>query len=304
MDNEQAILAEMNEAVQAEKSKEVKETAPVEKNEAEESHEGEAREHDAKEATQSEYSEIELQAMEHGWKPKEQYGKDDWRPAKEFMDRHELFTKIHRLNRDNKSLQTSMKQMHEMLKKSSEVTRKKVLEELNQQKREAIEQGDVIKVETLEEEIYKETKEIEKEKEQEKLGAQSKMPEEVLEWVAKNKSWFNNQSIENSEMRDEAVKAENWIRQNHPELDHSETFRMVETHIRKKYPHRFDNPNKHRAQAVENSSNRAGSKKTERIEEGNIPAEYKQIAHEMVRNGLYKTTREYFQDLKQMGYIE
>ena len=57
----------------------------------------EAKQEAPEQVQEVQLSEVEIQAMEHGWKPKEQFDESSgkkWRSAEEFMDRKSLFDKI------------------------------------------------------------------------------------------------------------------------------------------------------------------------------------------------------------------
>ena len=57
----------------------------------------------------------ELQAREQGWKPKEEYEGDPekWRPAKEFVERGELFGKIDTMGKELKETRKALKMLQE-----------------------------------------------------------------------------------------------------------------------------------------------------------------------------------------------
>ena len=57
----------------------------------------------------------ESEAREQGWKPKEEYEGDPekWRPAKEFVERGELFGKIDVLGRELKETKKALKLLQE-----------------------------------------------------------------------------------------------------------------------------------------------------------------------------------------------
>ena len=57
----------------------------------------------------------ESQAREQGWKPKEEYEGDPnkWRPAKEFVERGELFTKIDSMGKELKETRKALKMLQD-----------------------------------------------------------------------------------------------------------------------------------------------------------------------------------------------
>jgi len=72
--------------------------------------------------------------------------------------------------------------------------------------------------------------------------------------------------------------------------------RRVETKIKEEFPHKFTNPNRERAGAVDAPSRQGtGSKSTYQPSEAE-----RSIAKNFVRAGLYKTEREYYAELEKM----
>ena len=65
---------------------------------------------EAPENGQKELSLMEQRAMESGWVPQDQWegDPDAWRPAKEYLDRGELFTKIETQNKTIKEMRRAM----------------------------------------------------------------------------------------------------------------------------------------------------------------------------------------------------
>ena len=74
----------------------------------------------------------EQQAREQGWRPKEEYEGDPekWRPAKEFVERGELFGKIDTLGKELKETKKALKMLQEHNEKIKESEFKRAVEEL------------------------------------------------------------------------------------------------------------------------------------------------------------------------------
>ena len=64
---------------------------------------------------QVEVDPYEEQAREQGWRPKEEFDGDEskWRPAKEFVERGELFGKIDSLGKELKDTKKALKMLQE-----------------------------------------------------------------------------------------------------------------------------------------------------------------------------------------------
>jgi len=83
----------------------------------------------------------EEKAMEQGWVPQDQWEGDpeQWRPAKEFLDRGELFKKIEDQNRTIKEFKRALDDLKGHHSKTREVEYARALEALKMQKQSAIE---------------------------------------------------------------------------------------------------------------------------------------------------------------------
>ena len=97
-------------------------------------------------------SPTEQTAREQGWVSKEEWeadGKDveAWRPAKEFVDRGELYKSIHTTKRELKQTQASLAALQKHHAYVFEKAQKQALEELKREKRLAIRNEDFEKLE-------------------------------------------------------------------------------------------------------------------------------------------------------------
>ena len=136
-------------------------------------------------------SAVEQKAAEQGWVPQDQWEGDpeQWRPAKEFLDRGELFKKIEDQNRTIKEFKRALEDLKGHHAKTRDVEYKRALETLKAQKVQAIEEGDAQSVVKLDDQI-----DLVKE-EQRKLATQAQEPSpselnpEFVNWVDRNK-WY------------------------------------------------------------------------------------------------------------------
>jgi hypothetical protein len=114
-------------------------------------------------------SDVELQAMDQGWVSKEEWeesGRDpnEWRPAKEFVERGELYKSLHQTKRDLKQTQaalTSLQQHHQYV---FEKAHAKALDDLKREKRAAVREEEHELAEQIDEEIDRLKEEHAKEK--------------------------------------------------------------------------------------------------------------------------------------------
>jgi len=100
-------------------------------------------------------TEIELRAMEDGWVPQDEWQGDPevWRPAKEFVDRGELFKKIDDQNRTIKEFKRALDDLKNHTQKVRETEYNRALATLKEQKKNALLEGDAERVVSLDDEI-------------------------------------------------------------------------------------------------------------------------------------------------------
>lgn len=105
--------------------------------------------------TPVELSPDEQRAMEHGWRPKEEWEGDpeDWVSAREFNRRGELFARIAKYGNENKEMRESLKKLFNQHRQLYDAGYKKALNDLKQQKLEAADVGDTRKLLEIDEQI-------------------------------------------------------------------------------------------------------------------------------------------------------
>jgi hypothetical protein len=201
-------------------------------------------------------TEIEQRAHAEGWVPKDEWDgdPDQWRPAKEFLDRGELFKKIEDQNRSLKEMRRTLEEFGKHHAKVREVEFKRALEILKGQKKEALTEGDVDKVVDIDEKI-------DAVKDAQRASAQQtvRLPD-VPEgnpifdsWVERN-SWYKNSSA----MRAYADRLGNELGA-HGGISPTDLLAKVEQEVKKEFAHKFQNPNREKPGAVEGSSGKGTS---------------------------------------------
>ena len=101
------------------------------------------------------YSAAEAKALSQGWKPKDQFvgDPDDFIDAKEFLRRGELFERINRDKQTINQLTKAMKELAEYNKSVRELAYNQALEDLTNQRREAMKSNDMETALNLEDKI-------------------------------------------------------------------------------------------------------------------------------------------------------
>lgn len=232
----------------------------------------------------------ETLARQSGWRPKEEWdeGKGEWIDAAEFNRRGPLFDTIGKLKdeiRDYKKSADALiehnKQIQEHARKAEERGREKALKELEERRREAVQDGDL----ELFEEIDKEMAEYKKVE-----TPSPNVDPAISEWIDKN-DWFE---------KDEAMTAYMIHKQNENlGKGHTieEALRRSEEAVKKEFAHRFENPNKQRGSGVTVPS---GQGKGDSYTINDLPANYRPVYQAIARK-MDMPINEYVKQLKELG---
>lgn len=243
------------------------------------------------------YTEIEQAAMKKGWKPKDQYDGEDWRSAREFMERGEFMETIHQLKRKVKDQENTLSNVQKLMEMQVKHVREQTIKELNQQRREAIQNGDVATVEMLDREMDRRKQEFEP------VDAKPAIPEEAREWARKNSGWFNQNTAENKLMFQFMIDKEEEIHQQNPGIDAMEALRRAEDAVKQRFPERFQNPAQNRKSEVESNTPGTGNRR-KTYNPSNITPEMRKLARDFVRNRVFQNEEAYYQELYKLGELK
>lgn len=256
---------------------------------------------EVEETNEPELSEVEVKAMEKGWVPEDQWegNPDDWRSAKEFMDRSSFFEKISNQNREIYQLKEDIRAAREHLQKLHKAQGSTTVTKLEQQKVEALEQGnydDVVKIE----------KEI---REAEKVSEEPEVPDAVregandplfTEWLNDN-PWYN----DDQERRIFADSFGISFRQNNPNATPEEVYEHVTKAVKRTFPDKFNSPRTEAQTTQTNNQTRPTS--TKKTSSGFTPNDLSEdqtrVGRRFVKLGLYDNLQAYVDDLAQAGDI-
>ena len=246
-------------------------------------------------------SPAEVEASTQGWVPKEEWvesGRDesDWRPAKEFLDRGELFKTIHSTKRDLKQTQAALTALQKHQQFMFEKGYQRALTDLKKEKRVALKNEDFERLTEIEEEIEEVTEqhnEAKAELAQVQGAAQvaAGPPPEFTAWQQRN-SWYT----QDVELREFADVAGVLHYNKNPGISPSEVLQYVESSVRKKFPEKFGTkkaaPN---AVAGVNRSGANGKKSPK--ESFELDPMEREIMTTLVKSGVL-TEEQYLADLK------
>lgn len=184
-------------------------------------------------------SPVEVEARDQGWVSKEEWieaGRDesDWRPAKEFVERGELYKSIHQTKRELKQTQAALNALQNHHQMVYEKARQDALAELKMQKRQAIREGDLEALESVEDRIDELQAQHAKERQAfEQAQRQHQGPPPEYDAFLIRNPWYSSDKA----MRDEA-DALGFVYLNNGG-DKAGLLTHVEKEIKKRYPEKF-----------------------------------------------------------------
>lgn len=260
---------------------------------SEQINEGQGAEEQNKEQ-EREYSPIELEAMDQGWRPKEEFQGDPDRfiEAGEFIRRGELFAKIDHQNKEIKQVRQTLEQFKSHHANVEKAAYDRAIADLKRQRKEALAEGDVDRFDALDEQVDKAIDARDEFVKQASQPAQQvpTVHPDFAAWAAKNPWYSNDPIMQGAADRFGKVLASQG-------LSPLEVLKQVETKIKEEFPHKFSNPKRNAPSAVESPSARGVSAKAS-YQPNDIE---RQVAKNFVRAGLYKTEKEYYAELAKMN---
>jgi hypothetical protein len=228
--------------------------------------------------------------MEQGWVPQDEWEGDpeQWRPAKEFLDRGELFKKIEDQNRTIKEFKRALDDLKGHHAKTRETEYARAIQALKAQKIAALEEGDAAAVVKLDDQIDLVKDEQSKLKQAAYEPQEPQVSPEFTNWVDKNKWYETSQPMRayaDALGRDLAYKG----------LSPGEVLKEVERQVREEFPQKFRNANRDKPGAVEGSTNK-GAKGNNDIA---LSDDERRVMQRFVRTGVM-TEKEYMAELKRI----
>ena len=235
----------------------------------------------------------ETVAKEKGWRPKEEYEGDPegWVGAEEFTKRQPLFDKIKIQNKKLKELEKTVDALAKHYSTNVAQAKERAILDLKSERREAIELGEVSRVEEIDQKIHHVNQM------QEPVRAQKGLAPEIEDFVEKQGAWFN----KDAEMTQFAVAYnESYLKRNPGELSKSldETMKAV----KKAYPEKFENIRKSSPSSVEGSA--PVSQNSTKFSTNRLTSEQKLVYQQLVKVHKQLTHEQYFQSLDDAGYLE
>lgn len=236
-------------------------------------------------------TQYEEQARAQGWRPQEEWEGDPekWRPAKEFVERGELFGKIDSLGKDLKETRKALKMLQEHHTKVRESEYKRAVEELKTLQKKHLEEGNSDGyLETTE--LLTDLKAEQKAREVVEQTAPAQPDPRFLTWVDQNK-WY----AQNAEMREYADSIGMGYASKHPDLDPEDVLKYVAKEVKERFKDRFTNPNRSKPSSVEGTGSTAPAKKAK----FELTDEERRVMNTFVRTGAM-TQEAFIEEVKRM----
>lgn len=256
-----------------------------------------AVETEVQETEQKQPSKVEALARSLGWRPKEEFDGDEsrWTDADEFVTVRfgKVSNQFNTTNAKVKDLERTLKSLTDHLGKVEKLAYERAVATLKKEKREAVEAGDVDRVDAIDTEIDQIHADLQEKKQEQ---AQPELSETVKEWLGKNK-WFNS----DPDMTDDASSISATYRARHPEASDEEMLAHVDTKIRKLYPEKFTNPKRQETPTVETGGNTAGGG-TRKYTRSDLNDEQKRMHDYFIKTGDL-TSEQYIQQLIEIGEL-
>ena len=230
------------------------------------------------EESNEDYSEIEQEAMQHGWRPEGVEGKRNL-SAEEFMDRKELYSDLSALKKRLRRQEEKYSALEKHYNHVSEIERQKVLAELKAKKAQALEDQDYDAVVEIDEAIT----------EQKQKPAESKDTHNEIfdEWV-KDNDWYNS----DPDMRAYADMVGRGYYQ--PGMNYEDVYSFVAKEVKSRFADKFMSP-KDKPTMVQGSSKGRSSPRSTKHTVRDLPDEAKQVMRTLVRAGAM-TEEKYLKD--------
>lgn len=234
-------------------------------------------------------NDAEEAARAKGWKPKEEFAGDgDWVDAEEFLRRKPFFDKMSQQRQEIKRLQRTVESMANHYHKSVAVAVDKAIKGLKAERREAIELGDVDRVDALDAEIAHH---------QQQAVAQpaNTVAPEIIDWVAEN-PWFN----ADQDMRAFAVAFnENYLKANPQDIGASLTKTLDA--VKRAFPDKFEQTQRKPSAPASPVESGGATHKPAKYDTNRLTQEQKAAYNAYVKQHKIMSHDEYFQGLEAIG---
>lgn len=215
-----------------------------------------------------EFTVDETKAMQHGWVPKDQWTGDpeEWIPAKVFNMRGDFFSRIAKDKKEISELRQTVDHLVDHSRKAYEAGYKQGLAELRAQRREALEAGDVERVEQIEDKIdeFKEEHAAKQQEFEQKTTKKTTQDNPVFDaWHVENE-WYMADPTLTTYANEVATEYATKAQTSGVQVDYPKLLQEISRKVKQKFPERFGRTKgaEKSTSAVDGGSNSADDKST------------------------------------------
>ncbi len=257
------------------------------------------------ENAEPQYTEIEQQAMDQGWRPKDEWDGDPtkWRDAATYIDRGELLGKLKNQSSELKEVKNMLAYMSEHNKKVYESGYQKAIVDLKAARIAAMKDENFEAVAAIEDEIDRNKDALQEVRRQATIANQPKGIDKTLEaqWKKQN-PWYDNDTSMKAWANGMALE---YTRVN-GQVPEEEIYDFLTSKVRKEFPHKFKRA---AAPSPEGEGRQANSQKGGSSKDAStsfkallaeMPEEHARAARQMVKSGLV-TEEKYVEDYAHIG---
>lgn len=256
--------------------------------------------------TDKKLSRVEEEAMAKGWLPKELFKgeSDNWVSAPQFLKTRSLIENSKAQNDLIKNLQNKVDRLYEIAQMQAKSSAEQRSKELMEKKRQAIKDSNIEDAEKYEKMYYEsQTQNINAQEQKTQNYAQQQFEPEVMQFMERNREWYNNSNPLNIAMSTYAYQMNEIMRRDYPQWDVARRLGEVELAVQRQFPDTFHNKERDKASPVEGSrriTNQASG--YPQFEE--LPRKWQDIIDNFIKNPIVKLTREeYIKELVKNGAL-
>lgn len=204
-------------------------------------------------------SPVEQKAMDQGWVPQDQWSgaPEDWRPAKEYVDRGELFKTISELKRENKNIRQAFDEFGRQHARVKELEFERAFKTLKAQKAAAAADQDIDTVIRIDDKIDELREQQKHEVVAPRVPDAPQVDPVFQTWINRNQ-WYAN-DIDMKAVADETGRRATQAGVS----DKAEILATVDKAVRRAFPHKFNNPKRDEPSSVEGSTNKGTQRQSD-----------------------------------------
>lgn len=251
------------------------------------------------------YSDVEVQAIEQGWRPKDEWDGDPgkWRDAATYIDRGELLGKLKSQSAELKEVKNMLSYMSDHNKKVYESGYQRAITDLKAQRIAAMKDDNFEAVAAIEDEIERQQVALYQVRQQPSLSTEKKGINKDLEskWLSENQ-WYKNDSA----MKAWAIGAAMEYANVNNGASEEQIYDFLSKQVRKEFSHKFKKPSapspEGEGRQAQGSKNTPGKNASSAFKAllAEMPEEHARAARSMVKNGLV-TEEKYVEDYARIG---